>query len=304
LLSDSALACPRCRHSLQLVSEELLRCPQDGLIFPRENGVWLMLAPEQADRFAQFIRDYETIRQAEGRESPQAEYYRRLPFQDITGRRSAEWAIRAQGFRTLLERIIRPMEQGRSLRIIDLGAGNGWLSYQLAKRGHQLAAVDLTVNCFDGLGALRHYDRPILALQASFDSLPLADQQLDLAIFNASLHYSPHYETTLAEALRLLKQNGVIAVVDSPIYRDGRSGAQMVRERHAAFRRRYGFASDAIDSENYLTYGRLESISDTLGLRHQIYWPVPPWRSQIRRWRTRLRGQREPAQFPVILWGK
>jgi SAM-dependent methyltransferase len=304
LPSEFALVCPRCRHSLQEVSDELLRCPHDQLTFTQRGGVWRLLAPEQAGAFAQFISEYETIRQAEGRESSQAEYYRKLPFEDITGRRSAEWAIRAQGFQTLLDRVIRPLEKGRPLRIADLGAGNGWLSYQLAKRGHRLAAVDLTVNRFDGLGALSHYDRPLLALQATFDHLPLAERQLDLAIFNASLHYTHHYETTLARTMRLLKQDGVIAVVDSPVYRDGRSGAQMVQERQAAFRRDYGFASDAIDSENYLTYQRLQSISSELGLWQQLYWPVPPWRGQIRRWRAWLRGQREPAQFPIILWGK
>jgi trans-aconitate methyltransferase len=149
-----------------------------------------------------------------------------------------------------------------------------------------------------------HYDLPLLALQATYDHLPLRDRQLDLAVFNASLHYSAHYETTLAETLRLLTDDGMIVVVDSPVYRDGQSGARMVQERRASFKRRYGFASDSLGSENYLTYQRLQEIGDQLGLWRRLYWTVPSWRIGIRRWRARLRGQREPAQFPVILWGK
>jgi len=69
--------------------------------------------------------------------------------------------------------------------------GNGWLSNRLSERGHTVTAIDLSDDPFDGLGAARHYNAPFKTLLAEFDHLPLADKSVDLAIFNASLHYRP-----------------------------------------------------------------------------------------------------------------
>jgi HemK-related putative methylase len=105
----------------------------------------------------------------------------------------------------------------------------------------------------------------------------------------------------LAEALRVLQPEGTVAIVDSPVYHDASSGAQMVRERETQFQKKYGFASNSIPSENYLTYDRLEELARKLGLRWQRIEPFYGWRWALRPWRARLRGHREPARFMVIL---
>ncbi|MFQ5400753.1 MAG: methyltransferase domain-containing protein [Anaerolineae bacterium] len=299
------LACPLCKTPLAITGGEA-QCPQDGQTYRRVDGIWQLLRPDRAPLFAQFIHEYETIRTAEGRGSNDPAYYRALPFADLSGKMTADWAIRAQSFTTLLEQVIRPLENRqpaavRPLRILDLGAGNSWLSYRLAKRGHHLAAVDLTVNHFDGLGAHTMYDADFLPIQAEFDHLPFTHSQVNLVIFNASLHYSADYAATLREAWRVAGPGGVVAVVDTPLYHDPASGAQMVREREAQFQERYGFPSNALPNENYLTYRRLDALAAELGLRRQLLWPVPRWRWAVRRLRTRLRGRREPAQFPLIV---
>ena len=99
------------------------------------------------------------------------------------------------------------------------------------------------------------------------------EEQVDLIIFNASLHYSTRYETTLAEALRVLRPNGQLIILDSPLYRSADSGAQMVREREAAFTQAYGFPSNALLSENYLTEQRLKELAETLKVSPQKRWP-------------------------------
>lgn len=293
--------CPVCKTALEPVGAEQLICPADGRAYHQVDGIWRFLPPERELFFAQFIHEYETVRRAEGRGSTEAAYYRSLPFRDLTGQRQTDWQIRARSFTMLVQQVVIPMEREakRPLRILDLGAGNGWLSYQLARRGHHLAAVDLAVNPVDGLGAYVYYDVTFTPVQAEFDWLPFADGQADLVVFNASLHYTPEYETTLGRALRVVSE-GKIVIVDTPVYHDAASGAQMVREREADFQRRYGFASNAIASENYLTYDRLASLAQTLSIRWRLLWPVPRWRWTIRRWRTRWRGQREPAQFPIV----
>ena len=80
----------------------------------------------------------------------------------------------------------------------------------------------------------------------------------------------------------------------------------MVREREAAFERTYGFRSDSLPMEQFLTWDRLEQLACTLDLRWQVHAPVGRWHRTAlshrvrRRWRT-LRGRRELAEMPVIV---
>ena len=59
-----------------------------------------------------------------------------------------------------------------------------------------------------------------------------------------------------------------MVIADTPWYSDERSGAQMLEERRALFIRRYGFPSDELNSLEFLTDQRL----DTLEQRFRIQW--------------------------------
>ena len=75
----------------------------------------------------------------------------------------------------------------------------------------------------------------------------------------------------------------------------------MVREREAAFSRRFGFPSNALASEHYLTPARLQELAGTLGIRWTVTFPHHGIRFAIRRWKRLLLGRREAARFPVIV---
>ncbi|HEY3063859.1 MAG TPA: methyltransferase domain-containing protein [Chloroflexota bacterium] len=283
------LACPTCRGALVD-----LHCPTCDTTYRHVDGIWRFLLPDRAALYAQFEREYHTVRDAEGWGSDDPAYYRALPWHDRSGRFTDLWRIRATSYQAFLTEVLSPL--GASLNIVDLGAGSGWLSYRLAQRGHQVAAVDVQTDARDGLGAWRHYDASFMPIQAEFDRLPLAEGQVDVVVYNGSLHYSTDYGTTLQEALRVLKPSGVIAVLDSPMYPACASGAAMVDERRARFQHTYGFSSDALASEHYLTPGRLAQ----LGLRWRVITPFRGWRWAVRPWWARLRGRRTPADFPVL----
>ncbi len=295
-------ACPQCRTLLDTESADARRCPRDGTRCSCNDGIWGLLTPARAAYFAQFTREYETVRAAEGRGSDDPAWYRALPHVAPGDRFAVDWAIRAAGFDALIARVVAPRERASGAqRVVDLGAGNGWLAHRLSQRGHNVAAVDLLTNARDGLGAHRRYDAPFTPVQAEFECLPLADAQADLTIFNSSLHYAARYETVLAEALRVTAPGGALVILDSPIYREGASGAQMVAERQTQFRRAYGFASDAVPSENYLTYDRLRALGASLGVRWQLARSPRGWRWRMRPWLARLRRRREPAEFLLIV---
>lgn len=296
-------ACPDCRTELQFTALDERQCPQDGRTYRRVDSIWRFLLPERQDLFATFMREYETVRCAEDRGSEDPACYRALPFEDRTGRFRNDWRIRSTSFHTLIERVVSPLEARRTrpLRVLDLGAGNCWLSYRLAERGHRVAAVDLLTNAFDGLGAHVHYNVDFTPVQAEFDRLPFDANQVHLAVYNGSLHYSIDYETTLAAALRVLRHDGRLVIVDSPVYHDATSGEQMVREREAQFEDAYGFPSNAIPSENYLTFDRLNELEVNLPLTWNVIEPFYGLRWALRPWKARLLGRREPAKFLVIV---
>jgi SAM-dependent methyltransferase len=282
-------------------------CANCGYEIQREGGIWNALPPDRERYYARFAAEYEHIRSQEGRGSSDSAYYLALPFRDVSGRNSQQWQIRARTFRYLERRILpgllRQLE--RPLDILDLGAGNGWLSYRMSLTGHRAAAVDLMVNPEDGLGAARHYlaclRAPFLCFRAELDRLPFANGQFDCAIFNASLHYSEDYERTLREAFRCVRPNGCVIVADTAWYRKTESGAQMIRERHAAFLGRYGFASDALQSEEFLTDDRLQRLARVLRIEWEMYRPWYGLRWAMRPWMARWNRRREPSRFRIYV---
>jgi SAM-dependent methyltransferase len=297
-------ACPKCRTPLAKSHEgDKMQCPVDGSIYRCENGIWRFLTPERELYYQKFIEEYETIRKKEGRGQPDPSYYRSLPWRDLSGTFKNDWRIRAHSFDTFIKEFFIPQETNSKLplKILDIGAGNCWLSNRLSERGHALASIDLMDNNFDGLGAHIYYDTALLPIQAEFDHLPFEAQQADLAIFNASFHYSAHFEDTLKEIMRVLTKEGQIVILDSPFYYNPASGEKMVREREERFTHLYGFPSNSIASENFLTFQRLTKLAAALRLRWKIIRPNYGLRWNLRFLKARLLGKREPAQFLIAV---
>lgn len=305
------LRCPAC---LQVVTTIDLAeasakpiCPSCGFIFFNVQGIWKALAPEREEHFRQFVREYESVRSHEGRGSSRAGFYLALPYHDITGRNTWQWKIRGRSFRFLEQKLLPQIEREypQGLDVLDIGAGNGWMSYRLALRGHRPVAVDLLVNEEDGLGAARHYfphlSKPFVSFQAEMDRLPYAARQFDLAIFNASFHYSEDYQRTLREALRCLRHPGHVLIVDSPFYKRDGSGRRMVEERRVEFEKKFGFRSDSIPSREYLTGEVLEELARACQLTWKILRPWYGMGWALRPLKARLFRRREPSKF-FILW--
>lgn len=303
-MDDFVFACPHCRRELTVVTPQRYHCAQDDLSFSCEGGIWRFLLPARAAYFQRFVQEYETVRQAEGWGGDEAAHYRALPF--VADQHQGIWHIRAHSYRALLSQVVQPLAAARArpLRILDVGAGNGWLAYRLAQAGHRLAAVDLVTNQVDGLGARLFYDVEFTAVQAEFEHLPFADKQADLLIFNGAFHYATRYEDSLQEALRVLLADGRVVIMDSPIYRDSGSGRQMVQEREQRFQQMFGFRGDALPNENYLTFARLAEVAANAAVQWQLIRPSYGWRWALRPWLARLRRQREPATFLLVVGQK
>jgi SAM-dependent methyltransferase len=239
-----------------------------------------------------FARDYSLRREAEGR-GYTGKSLSALPYLR-SGSHGREWGVRARSYESLLKKVVRPRRRafGRPLRVIDLGAGNGWLSYRLAMEGDQAVAVDVRNDNVDGLGAARELasktDGSMTCCTAAFDDVPLESGLADLAVFNASLHYAADLRRALTEAFRLLAGDGLIIVMDSPFYRSEADGAAMIQERG-----RFG------PSIQFLTRNRLERASRDLQVRwtrHRVRYPV--W-YELRPLVAAFTGRRRPSRFDL-----
>lgn len=295
-----ALACPRCLGPLRQEGASLT-CPADGLTFARQAGVYDLIDPARQEALAPFIAHYTAVRRAEGWGAEDPEYYAALPFQDLTGRFPDIWRIRAQSFRclkALLKGLQRP--DGDPPRVLDLGAGNAWLSFRLAKMGFSVCAVDLSADEADGLGAATHYLLPFFRVLAEFERLPFLSGTFDAAVFSASLHYAPDAGAALRSALRVLVPGGRIYVSDSPIYRSAQSGEQMVQEMRDRLVRELRLETWVQPGPGYLTFGQIAAWSGELGLHVHLHRPRYGLRWRLRPLLARLRRDREPATFRVV----
>jgi len=255
--------------------------------------------------YGDFVQNYDRVRHGEKWGGSDGDYYRALPYRDLSGRHVDVWRVRSISFQALLKEVVQPLSQARNraLRILDCGAGNGWMSYRLALEGHDLLATDLRVDDADGLGACSWYMDAVTfeMAQATFEELPLCDGQVDLVIFGGSIHYSANYEETLTEALRVLRHDGQLVILDSPVYKHAHSGGQMVKELYKQLQQNHSIDPHVAIHENYLTPRRLQDLGRQLSLSWRQLEPHYGWRWALAPWLARLRRRREPARFYVIV---
>ena len=260
-----------------------------------------------ANGLRRFRRAYGEHRAREGRALPIAALLRLPDLED--GPFAPQWRIRRRTFRCFLARVFEPLARARApepLAVLDLGAGNGWLCYRVTLLGARPVAVDLRTDAVDGLAAAAayasHLPHLFPRLAAGFEALPVASHNADLAVFNASLHYALDLGRVLGEAVRVLKPDGRIAVLDSPCYETTEAGEAMVREKHASRHQLFGdLAEDltALPFVEYLTPARLAQASEGLGLAWRRHRPRYPLAYRLRPWIARLRARRPPSRFDV-----
>lgn len=318
------LACPACGGALavaadgdgaraapappgSVATDRSAACARCGAGWPARDGIWHLLRPSDAARLAPFVAQYNAVRAAEGRAALGPAERFALPLGLPSAPLAWQWRIRAASYGVLARRGLADRAPGR---LVDVGAGNGWLAWRLAVGGWSVLAVDVSDDPGDGLAAAGpyladltargHADRLVRAV-AHADRLPLEDGAADAVVLGASLHYTPDPAVTLAEAARVVGPAGRIVVVDSPIYRRRADGERMVAERRAAYTARYGWPSTAQGGREYLVEGELEALLGAAGFAVRSHRPWAGWRWALRPWLARLRGRRAPARFTVTV---
>lgn len=291
--------CPSCLGQLHQQATTWF-CENENLKFENLNGIPQFVLPHRKDVLEKFLSVYQIVRRNEGWGSENTEYYLSLPFRDTTGKHSAIWKIRERSFNTLLQSLTVLQEQ--SATILDVGAGNCWLSLQLSRRGYTVYAVDINTDLSDGLGVLSRLvlngNQHIIPVKAEFDFLPFAQESFDAIIMNGSLHYSSNLQMTITNVMKFLRPDGTFFILDSPLYCNAKSGERMVKGRQNEFKEKYNLTLPDEFLGSYLTYQDLDDMK-----RHfvvSLHEPDYGLRWKIRQKVMPIILRREPASFAVI----
>ena len=254
-----------------------------------------------------WARAYARMRRTEGRGAGGEAELLALPYL-FAGPLAGQWAIRARTFDALRARVVDPLakERARTLAILDLGAGNGWLCARLSRDHHRCVALDLRVDDVDGLAAgatfRGHLPRMFGRVSASFDALPFSDALFDLVVFDASVHLAVDLGKTLAEAARVTAAGGRVAILDSPFYARSSSGEAMAEEKRRETARIFReLAADllALTPVEYLTRERLVAAAEPAGLSFERNRVLYPLAYEARGVRARFLGRRPPSRFDL-----
>ncbi len=149
----------------------------------------------------------------------------RYPFESLNADEAGRWSqwrslpmIELSALDTY--HFVRSMISHRGLRILEVGCGNGYLSLELARDGHEVTGLDMSPEIIavaertkaahalpPDFGTLTYHCADVRAWQA-------AEGSFDLVIINRALHHLHHLPATLATIKRLLAPGGRLICQD------------------------------------------------------------------------------------------
>jgi ubiquinone/menaquinone biosynthesis C-methylase UbiE/biotin operon repressor len=133
-------------------------------------------------------------------------------FDDVAGRFGRSY-VPGKSWKSVAEALLKLMPP---MVIADLGAGEGAFSLLLAQRATQVIAVDTSARMVE-VGkqqAKRQGVKNVDFRLGDMEEVPIDDASVDLVFFSQSLHHALHPERAVAEAWRILKPDGRIAILD------------------------------------------------------------------------------------------
>jgi ubiquinone/menaquinone biosynthesis C-methylase UbiE len=159
-------------------------------------------------------------------------------------------SIRTAAERAAWDRIFGLVLPSRgALDALDLGCGTGFLSLELAARGHRVTGVDFAPSMI--ARAERKAAERGLRVRfepADAEQLPFAPVSFDLAISRHVLWTLPHPEAAIDEWIRVLRPGGRLVVVDGAVLdgSDRTAGAQPGCQENARTSLEYAAVGDRL----------------------------------------------------------
>src|SRR5215475_8248203 len=133
-------------------------------------------------------------------------------FDELAGKFGRQY-VPGRSWKGIAEALLKLMPP---MVIADLGAGEGTISQLMAQRAKRVIAIDNSEKMveFGSELARKHAIGNLEYRLGDIEDIPIRAGTVDLAFFSQALHHATHPERAIAEAWRILKPGGRIAVLD------------------------------------------------------------------------------------------
>lgn len=133
-------------------------------------------------------------------------------FDELAGRFGREY-VPGRSWKGIAEALLKLLPP---MVIADLGAGEGTISQLMAQRAQRVIAIDNSEKMveFGSELAKKHGITNLEYRLGDLEDVPIRSETVDLAFLSQALHHARHPERAIAEAWRILKPGGRIAVLD------------------------------------------------------------------------------------------
>jgi ubiquinone/menaquinone biosynthesis C-methylase UbiE/biotin operon repressor len=201
------------------ISTNLAQLKQAGLVDDRRMGknafYRLKAPPELMELLRQASR--EVPETAEDRDALRLVLRKRRDrmrryFDELAGRFGRQY-VPGRSWKGIAEAMLKLMPP---MVIADLGAGEGTISQLMAQRAKKVIAIDNAGKMveFGAELARKHGIDNLEYRLGDLEDVPIRSGTVDLALMSQALHHAVHPEKAIAEAWRILKPGGRIAILD------------------------------------------------------------------------------------------
>src|SRR6185312_10526043 len=201
------------------ISMHLAQLKQAGLVEDRrmgKNSFYRLTAPSQlmdllreaASEIPEAAQDREALELVLRKRRDRM----RLYFDELAGKFGRQY-VPGRSWKGIAEALLKLLPP---LVIADLGAGEGTISQLMAQRARRVIAIDNYEKMveFGSELARTHGIANLEYRLGDIEDVPIRTGTVDLAFLSQALHHAPHPERAIAEAWRILKPGGRIAVLD------------------------------------------------------------------------------------------
>ena len=133
-------------------------------------------------------------------------------FDELAGKFGRQY-VPGRSWKGIAEALLKLMPP---LVVADLGAGEGTISQMMAQKAKKVIAIDNSEKMVEfGSELVRKHGIENLEYRlGDLEDVPIENGTVDLAFLSQALHHARHPERAVAEAWRILKPGGRIAILD------------------------------------------------------------------------------------------
>jgi ubiquinone/menaquinone biosynthesis C-methylase UbiE/biotin operon repressor len=201
------------------ISTHLSQLKQAGLVDDRRTGKYAFYRLKAPEKLMDLLRhaaaevpeagkDREALRLILRKRQDKMRRY----FDELAGRFGRQY-VPGRSWKGIAEALLKLMPP---MVIADLGAGEGTIAQLMAQRAKKVIAVDNSEKMVE-VGtemARKHAIGNLEYRLGDLENVPIRSASVDLAFLSQALHHAVHPEKAIAEAWRILKPGGRLAILD------------------------------------------------------------------------------------------